>query len=365
MSDVLDLLRPDLRGFAGYSSARRSAKMPASVWLNANENPWPNPADPDAHCRRYPEPQPEALRATLAQLYGVSSEQLLIGRGSDEAIDLLVRALCRPGVDAVINTPPVFGMYAVCARLQNAPLIEVPLREGDSGFDTDMAVITKAALHNNARLVFVCAPANPTGQGIAPDEISALARALRGQALVVVDEAYGEFSAQASATTLMAEHRNIAVLRTLSKAHALAAARIGCLIADPELISVLRNCQAPYPLPTPCVELALAALMPEALAITRQRVTLVISERERLLAALPECPGVRRVYPSQGNYLLLRFADAEAVFARLLAVGIMVRDMRALPQLGDALRISIGSPEQNDLLLMALGAASPATGASA
>ncbi|MDP1696222.1 MAG: histidinol-phosphate transaminase [Xanthomonadaceae bacterium] len=365
MSELLDLLRPDLRGFAGYSSARRSATMPATVWLNANENPWPNPADSDAHCRRYPEPQPQALRAALAELYGVSVGQLLIGRGSDEAIDLLVRALCRPGVDAVIATPPVFGMYAVCARLQNAPLIEVPLRDGEAGFSTDMAAIADAALHGNARLVFLCSPANPTGQGLAFDAIATLANALRGQALVVVDEAYGEFSAQASATTLLAEHGNIAVLRTLSKAHALAAARVGTLIADPALIAMLRNCQAPYPLPTPCVELALAALAPEALAITRARVALVISERERLLAALPGCAGVRRVYPSQGNYLLLRFVDAEAAFARLLAAGIMVRDMRAQPQLGDALRISIGSAAENDLVLAALGTSIRTAGVSA
>lgn len=364
MNEVLDLLRPDLRGFAGYSSARRSATLPATVWLNANENPWPNPSDPAAHCRRYPEPQPEALRTALAQLYGVGSEHLLIGRGSDEAIDLLVRALCRPGVDAVLSTPPVFGMYAVCARLQSAPLIEVPLRDGEAGFDTDMVAITEAALRGKARLVFLCAPANPTGQGVSLDAIATLAQALRGQALLVVDEAYGEFSAQASATTLLAAHRNLAVLRTLSKAHALAAARIGCLIADPALIAVLRNCQAPYPLPTPCVELALAALAPDALAITRARVAQVVAERERLLAAFPVCPGVRRVYPSQGNYLLLRFVDAEAAFARLLEAGIMVRDMRAQPQLGDALRISIGSPAQNDRVLAALGA-SIAAGASA
>jgi histidinol-phosphate aminotransferase len=355
MSDLRDLVRPDLRDFAGYSSARRSGTQPAQVWLNANENPWPNPADSAAHCRRYPEPQPLALCTALADLYGVSAGQLLIGRGSDEAIDLLVRALCRPGVDAVIATPPVFGMYAVCARLQNAPLLEVPLRDGDAGFITDIDAIADAALQGKARLVFLCAPANPTGQGVSLDAIAALARTLRGQAVVVVDEAYGEFSAQASATTLLAAHRNVAVLRTLSKAHALAAARIGSLIADPELIAVLRNCQAPYPLPTPCVNLALAALAPAALAITRQRVAQVIAERERLLATLPDGPGVRRVYPSQGNYLLVRFADAEAAFSRLLAAGIMVRDMRAQPQLGDALRISIGSPAENDRVLAALG----------
>ena len=154
--------------------------------------------------------------------------------------------------------------------------------------------------------------------------------------------------------TLMAANDNIAVLRTLSKAHALAAARIGTLIADERLISVLRNCQAPYPLPAPCVELAIAALTPYACAVTRERVAMTVHERERVRLALGECDSVLRVYPSQGNYLLVRFSDPESAFTRLLAAGVVVRDMRASPQLADALRISIGTPEENDLLLSAL-----------
>ena len=172
-----------------------------------------------------------------------------------------------------------------------------------------------------------------------------------------MDEAYGEFSDQPSATTLMAAHPNIAVLRTLSKAHALAAARIGCVIADAELIAVLRHCQAPYPVPAPCAALALAALQPAVLAQTAQRVATVRAERERLRAALSALPGVRRVYASQGNFLLVRFADAQAAFEALLAAGVVVRDQRAAPQLGDALRISLGTPEQNDRVLQALAAA--------
>lgn len=365
MSELLDLIRPDLRGFAGYSSARRSGTLPARVWLNANENPWSNPADADASCRRYPEPQPQALRIALAKLYGVVDEQLLIGRGSDEAIDLLVRALCRPGEDAVLSTPPVFGMYAVCARLQNAPLLEVPLRDGADGFSLDLDALAEAAESSKARLVFLCSPANPTGQSIALADIATLAQRLRGRALLVVDEAYGEFSDQPSASTLMADNSNIAVLRTLSKAHALAAARIGVLIADPALIAVLRLCQAPYPLPTPCVSLALAALTPATLVITAARVDEIKSERARMLAALPICSGVRRVYPSQGNYLLVRFNDAEAAFTALLGAGVMVRDMRAQPQLGDALRISIGTPAENNLVLAALSALPATAGARA
>jgi histidinol-phosphate aminotransferase len=171
---------------------------------------------------------------------------------------------------------------------------------------------------------------------------------------VVVDEAYGEFSDLPSATTLQLRQANIAVLRTLSKAHALAAARIGVVIADPALIDVLRCCQAPYPVPTPCTELALAALQPAALEQTRRRVELVRSERERLRAMLAALPGVVAVYPSQGNYLLARFVDAGAAFGALLDAGVVVRDQRGAAQLGDALRITIGSPEQNDRVISAL-----------
>ncbi len=352
---VLGLVREDLRGFGGYSSARSHA-LQGEVWLNANESPWANPADAGGGCRRYPEPQPPALREALARLYAVDPERLLIGRGSDEAIDLLVRVLCEPGRDAVLVTPPVFGMYAVSARLQNAPLLEVPLVDGEAGFGVDLEAVANAAEQGAARLVFLCSPSNPTGASVPVDGIAALAARLQGRALVVVDEAYGEFSGQASAAFLLGTHPNVAVLRTLSKAHALAAARIGVLLADPALVRVLRACQAPYPVPTPCAELAVAGLSDEALARTQARVDQVRGERTRLQRALATLPGVRRVYPSDGNYLLVRFADAGAAFARLLAAGVVVRDQRAAPQLGDALRITVGTPEQNDRVLAALDA---------
>jgi histidinol-phosphate aminotransferase len=355
VSGLLDLVREDLRSFAGYSSARR-AGVTGSVWLNANESAWRNPADAGLGANRYPDPQPAALRERLAAIYGVRANQVLVGRGSDEAIDLLVRALCRPGQDAVVIAPPVFGMYAVSARLQGAPLVEVPLRDGAAGFELDLQAVADAAVSSGAKLVFLCSPANPTGQAIPSADLLALARRLAGRCLRVVDEAYGEYSDQPSLAAKIDQQPNLAVLRTLSKAHALAAARIGCLLAAPELVEVLRNCQAPYPLPSPCVQLALAGLSEAALAQTRGRVLTVRAERERLRHELAACAGVIRVYPSQGNYLLLRFADAETAFARLLAAGVVVRDMRASPQLGDALRISVGSPTENDALLAALQA---------
>jgi len=353
MSGILELVRDDLRGFAGYKSARTEA-LQGEVWLNANESAWANPADINATSRRYPDPQPAALRGALAALYACDESQLLIGRGSDEAIDLLVRALCNPGTDAVLVTPPVFGMYAVCARLQDAPLLEVPLQETASGLQPDLDAVVRSAREGKAKLVFLCSPSNPAGSALALEDIARVAKALEGQALVVVDEAYGEFSDLPSATTLQATQPNIAVLRTLSKAHALAAARIGVVIADPALIEVLRRCQAPYPVPTPCAELALAGLSQEALAETRRRVETVRTERERLYAALSAMPDVRHVYPSQGNYLLARFSDAESAFRSLLAAGVVVRDQRAAPQLGDALRITVGSSEQNDRVISAL-----------
>ena len=353
MSALLELVREDLRGFGGYKSARTEA-LKGDVWLNANESAWANPADSSASSRRYPDPQPAALRSALAELYACEESQLLIGRGSDEAIDLLVRALCNPSQDAIVVTPPVFGMYSVCARLQNAPVIEVPLRDSPDGFVAELEAIGDAALKARAKLVFLCSPSNPAGSAIPLDGIESLARRLQGTALVVVDEAYGEFSDLPSATALQARQPNIAVLRTLSKAHALAAARIGVVIADRELIDVLRRCQAPYPVPTPCAELALAGLSPQALAETRRRVVVVKSERSRLQAALADLPEVLRVYPSQGNYLLVRFQDAESAFRALLSAGVVVRDQRAAPQLGDALRITIGSSEQNDRVISAL-----------
>ncbi|MCD9029601.1 histidinol-phosphate transaminase [Luteimonas sp. BDR2-5] len=352
-ASVLDLVRDDLRAFAGYASARTTG-LTGEIWLNANESAWANPGDPDALCRRYPEPQPEALRQRLAALYGVAPARLLIGRGSDEAIDLLVRALCVPGRDAVLATPPVFGMYAVSARLQGAPLVEVPLVEDGGGFSVDIDAVAATALARNARVVFLCSPSNPTGGDVPLAEIMVLARRLRGQAVVVVDEAYGEFSSLPSATMLLDGLDNLVVLRTLSKAHALAAARIGVAIGDPALIAVLRRCQAPYPVPAPCARQALDGLTDAALAATRERVDTAIREREALARALAALPTVARVYPSQGNFLLVRFHDAEHAFAALLAAGIVVRDQRAAPQLGDALRISIGTPAQNAAVVAAL-----------
>ena len=347
MTGVLDLVRSDLRSFGGYASARR-ATASGSVWLNANEAPLPAAADPGLGLNRYPEPQPAALCARLAELYGVDGGRLMVTRGSDEGIDLLVRALCRAGQDAVAIAPPCFGMYAVCARVQGARLVEAPLLDEAAGWRLDEAGLV-------ARLVFLCSPANPTGQAITLASIAGLADRLRGRAVVVVDEAYGEYSELASASSLLPGRDNLVVLRTLSKAHALAGARIGALIADPALVAVLRNLQAPYPIAAPSVALALAALGPAGVAEARERCEQAVSERTVMQAALAWQPVLRRVYPSQANYLLVRFEDADRALAGLLGAGIVARDVRAMPGLGDALRISLGTPAENAAVLAALG----------
>jgi histidinol-phosphate aminotransferase len=265
-----------------------------------------------------------------------------------------VRAFCVPGTDAVLVTPPVFGMYAVSARLQGARVIEVPLQDAADDFRVDLEQVAARADGEGAKLVFLCSPGNPAGGVIPRDAVLRLARRLQGRALVVVDEAYIEFTDAPSLTTDVGGQRNLVVLRTLSKAHALAAARVGCVIADADVIALLQRCQAPYPVPAPCAALALDALRPDSMAQTQDRVETIRQERGRLSAALAGMPAVRRVYPSQGNFLLVRCVDAEAAFRVLLAAGVVVRDQRAAPQLGDALRISIGTPEENDRVIAAL-----------
>ena len=350
---VLDLVRPDLRAFAGYASARKE-KATGHVWLNANESPWTSSADAGQGLNRYPEPQPAALRARMAALYGVPVERLMVTRGSDEGIDLLVRGFCRAGIDGVLIAPPCFGMYAVSARVQNAPLVEIPLIDDERNFSLDLTSVEDILQHGDVRAVFLCSPANPTGQALSLKEIRRLARAAADRAVLVLDEAYVEFSSIGSAVPLLEEFPHLVILRTLSKAFAMAGARIGAVLGDPEVISVLRSLQAPYPVPAPSASLALEALTDVAQEQARERIGTIIRERQALLAGLARTKGVLRVYPSEGNFLLVRFADATRAFERLLASGVVVRDMRAMPQLGDALRISVGTPEENATMIRAL-----------
>jgi len=337
---VLDLARPDVRALIPYSSARMEAAG-GELFLNANESAW----DDGLGLNRYPEPQPMALVERLAQLYGVAASQVLVSRGSDEAIDLLVRAFCPAGESAVLISPPTFGMYAVCARVQGATVVESPLRQADFSLDIDALL---AAVTPSVRLVFVCSPNNPTGALVPRESIERLARALAGRAVLVVDEAYIEFAGQGSAATLTQQHDHVCVLRTLSKAYALAGARIGCLLGDESLVGLLRRIMAPYPLATPCTDAALLALASPAFDEALVHVGTVRHERERMARRLRALPLVREVMPSDANFLTVRLHDVGASLAALLAVGIVVRDVRRYAGLDDALRLTIGRPQDND-----------------
>jgi len=347
---AIDLARAEIRALKPYSSARMEASG-GSVLLNANESPWPSVMGGTGALNRYPDPQPVELVKRLAALYGVAPAQVLVARGSDEAIDLLVRAFCRAGRDAVVVSSPTFGMYAVSAGIQDAAVIDVPLR-ADFSLDVD-GLLTRVT--ERVKLVFVCSPNNPTGNLVPLATIGRLAAALADRALVVVDEAYIEFAGAPSATTLLARNDNVVVLRTLSKAHALAAARVGTLLAHADIVALLRRILPAYPLPAPCVEAALAALTPPALAATRVRVAGLLEARDRLADGLKTFTGAREVFPSSANFLLARCADAQGVYRRLLAAGVVVRDVSHHAVLTDCLRITVGSDEDHRRLLAALG----------
>lgn len=351
---VLDLARAEIRALVPYSSARMEAAG-GGLLLNANESSWAPFGDAGLDCHRYPDPQPAALVERLGALYGVRGAQVLVGRGSDEAIDLLVRAFCRAGEDAILIQPPTFGMYAVSARIQHAAVIEVALTE-EFALDVDAVL---AACTPAVKLVFVCAPNNPAGAGVPLEQIEHLVRRLAGRALLVVDEAYVEFANGASAATLLDRYEHLAVLRTLSKAWALAGVRIGCLLAHAEVVALLRRILPPYPLPRPCIAAAMTALSPAGQAAARARIDIVCAERARMAEALRRMPGVRAVLPSQANFLAVRFDDPGAAFRRLLDAAIVIRDVRRYPGLGDALRITVGTPTENDRVLAVLGEGTP------
>ncbi|HEX7341687.1 MAG TPA: histidinol-phosphate transaminase [Rhodanobacteraceae bacterium] len=349
--NMRDLARPEVLALTPYSSARMEAGA-AAVMLNANESPWPPAGDAGQGLNRYPEPQPLELCARLAALYGVRPEQLLVSRGSDEAMDLLVRVFCRPGMDAIAICPPTFGMYAVCASVQGAGIISVPL---DANFAVDADALL-AAVTPTVKLVFLCSPNNPTGGVIEPAIIERLCTQLADRALVIVDEAYVEFADGGSVAAWLDRHANLAVLRTLSKAWALAGARVGALLANPEIIQLARRIMPPYPLSTPAVRAALAALDEAGERLVTERVAGIRVARECLREQLQALPEVREVLPSQANFLTVRFEDATTTYRALLAQGIVVRDVGRYPGLSGCLRISIGSAQENARLMCALGA---------
>jgi histidinol-phosphate aminotransferase len=346
---VLARARPDILALSPYSHA---AWEPSLTRLHANELPWRVEGDASAAgLNRYPEPQPPPLVQGLARLYGVAPEQVLVGRGSDEAIDLLLRVFCRAGIDNVIICPPTFGMYGVAARIQGAAVRSVPLR-ADAGFALDEAALL-AAVDDNTRLVFACSPNNPTANAMPPEQLLRIAAALAPRALLVVDEAYVDFAGVGSLCPRLAETPNLAILKTLSKAHGLAGARVGALLAHPAIIALARKVIPPYAITELTVEAVAPLLQPAAIEAMRARVAALLAERARLATGLARSPLIEKVWPSDANFLLVDCRDADEVLARVRRAGLIIRDVRQ-PVLPRALRISVGTPEQNTRVLESL-----------
>jgi histidinol-phosphate aminotransferase len=349
MNWVVERARADIRALQPYSHA---AWEPSLTRMHANELPWRAPGDDSvAGLNRYPEPQPPSLVQGLAQLYGVAPDQLLVGRGSDEAIDLLVRVFCKADTDNVIVCPPTFGMFAVAARIQGAAVVSVPLQAA-SGFALDVQAIL-ARVNANTKLVFACSPNNPTGNAVPADVLIDLSRRLAPHALLVVDEAYVEFSATPSLATQLSSLPNLAILRTLSKAHGLAGARCGSLLAAPEIIALARKVIPPYAITELTVEMVAPLLKSTAVAAMRERVQRLLAERSRLATALQASGRFTRVWPSDSNFLLVDCRDADDVLGRARRAGLLIRDVRQ-PALPVSVRISVGTPQENDRLLESL-----------
>ncbi len=340
------LVRPNILDLKPYSSARDEFQSgaQAAVFLDANENSLGGPFEEDFS--RYPDPRQGELKMALATLKGVLPEQIFLGNGSDEAIDLLLRAFCVPGLDNILILPPTYGMYAVQAGIQDVEVRRAPLRPD---FSPDVKTVLEK-VDERSKILFLCSPNNPTGNALPEGFLLEMLRTFPG--LVVVDEAYGDFSEQDSVLPLLADFPNLVVLQTFSKAWGLAALRIGMAYSNPFVINVLNKIKYPYNLNILTTGLALKAL--ERKAAVGQKIALLLSERARLTTELVRLPMICEVFPSEANFLLVRTTDADGIYQFLCEHGIVVRNRTRELHCDNCLRITVGSPTQNDRLLETL-----------
>jgi len=343
--DLETLVRPNIRAMKPYSSARDEFEGEARVMLDANENSLGS-AGPDQF-NRYPDPHQRAVKALLAPLKGVAPEQIFLGNGSDEAIDLLVRLTCVPGQDSILILPPTYGMYEVAANLNDVAVERLPLT---ADFQLSPEIVAKVNA-SDAKLVFICSPNNPTGNLLHADAVEEILRGFGG--LVIVDEAYADFTTALSWTTRLAEFPNLVVMQTFSKAWGLAGLRLGMAFASPEIISYLNKIKPPYNVSEATQQYALAALRDaERFAAMR---TELLKGRDWLAERLPAVSIVEEVFPSDANFLLARFRpDATVVYDYLLDKGIVVRNRTTQPGCAGCLRLTVGTPAENEALLAAL-----------
>ncbi len=349
---TLDLLRPEIRKLRPY---RPADYVGGFIRLNANETPWRPPGDESRDgLNRYPDPRPAELTERLTGFYGLEVGQLLVTRGSSEAIDVLIRGFCRAGEDSIVICPPTFGMYEVYAQIQGAAVQALPLDRA-SGYSLPVERILAEWLLSS-KLVFVCSPNNPTGNRVPDADVERLCAGLAGRGVVVLDAAYQEFADGPDPLPgLLARYDNVVVLRTLSKALSLAGVRCGSLIGRSDLVELLARVMPPYCFPTTSQDAVLRCLTPSSRADLARRRERILAERDRLTAALPDVPGIDRVWPSDANFILVESRDSAALVARARTAGILLRDFGWDPLLPGCIRITVGAPDENDKLLEALG----------
>ena len=353
MSLARRLARAEILALAPFDIAAQAndAFGPDAIKLDANENPYPPLSEGAlaAGLNRYPEPQPARLKQAMAALYGVGPDNLFVSRGADDAIDVLIRAFCRPGTDAVSICTPTFSAYAHFAALQGARIVEARL---DDNFDFDPeAFLAAVKEERNPKLAFLCSPNNPTGNPIAPGDVLKVADALP-ETLIVLDEAYLDFADIPSLAAEATRRENLVVLKTLSKAFGLAGARIGCAIANPELIAIAARALPPYPLPSLSIEAALAALAPARRAVHEERIARIKAERDRLAPLFERSPVVKKVR-NGGNFLFLEVEEPAALADKLRRLGIRARFRpNAAP---GGVRLTIGTEAENAAALRAFG----------
>lgn len=340
MKDLKDLVRPNVWAMKPYSSARDEFQGEASVYLDANENPYNRPYN------RYPDPMQWELKEKIAKLKGVKRESIFLGNGSDEAIDLVIRAFCEPAMDNIVGIDPSYGMYEVAANVNNVPFRKVRL---DDRFDLDTASLLKAA-NDDTKVIFLCSPNNPTGNNLSRDHLYQVLDMFQG--IVVIDEAYIDFSAAPSFLGELEKFPNLVVLQTMSKAWGAAGIRLGMAFASPEIIAVLNKIKYPYNVNLLTQEYALSRLKD---ARNKEiQVEIIIHERERLQEELLKIGCVRKIYPSDANFLLVEVTDANVIYERLVRKGIIVRNRTNVTLCNGCLRITVGTVEENKALLNVL-----------
>lgn len=335
--DINSLVRKNILKLKPYSSARDEFQGNASVFLDANENPYPSPYN------RYPDPHQLELKRKIAEIKGVDSEQIFLGNGSDEPIDLLIRAFCEPGVDNVLIPQPTYGMYSVSAEINAVEIKTVKLTPE---FDIDL-VFTEEAWNEKTKLLFLCSPNNPSGNLLSKDKIESLLRKFKG--LVIVDEAYIDFTDYTGFLPLLTQYNNLVVLQTLSKAWGLAGIRLGMCFSNVEVIKVLNKIKPPYNINILTQTVALESI--REIQQKENWVKEIKIQRELLRNELAKIKMVEKVYPSDANFLLTKVKNAKVTYDLLVDKGIITRDRSNVILCNNCLRITVGTPEENRVLL--------------